>query len=239
MEKDSRNHAKSQDVVRKILTDKSSTGKQRKWSYHKKHSLSVAEAYRTFEGAASFSKRMAECGAWLRFLACPSGHGMVLVAAIFCQCRLCPLCQWRRSLIIFHQVKELAHKHIQHYTSDIPLLLTLTVPNVPASELSARIRLMQMAWKKLMLRRPVRRICRSWFRALEITYNAKREDYHPHFHVLIMVPASYFQRNRDLYIDRDGIVKSEVRQSHSIFLRMFFENIQPVTRHYGAPWGAY
>ncbi|MCP4475111.1 MAG: hypothetical protein GY821_11225 [Gammaproteobacteria bacterium] len=37
----------------------------------------------------------------------------------------------------------------------------------------------------------------------------------------------------------DGIVKSEVRQSHSIFLRMFFENIQPVTRHYGAPWGAY
>ncbi|MCP4492745.1 MAG: hypothetical protein GY820_36385 [Gammaproteobacteria bacterium] len=36
-----------------------------------------------------------------------------------------------------------------------------------------------------------------------------------------------------------GIVKSEVRQSHSIFLRMFFENIQPVTRHYGAPWGAY
>ncbi|MCP4476425.1 MAG: hypothetical protein GY821_18065 [Gammaproteobacteria bacterium] len=37
----------------------------------------------------------------------------------------------------------------------------------------------------------------------------------------------------------EGIVKSEVRQSHSIFLRMFFENIQPVTRHYGAPWGAY
>ncbi|MCP3679252.1 MAG: transposase [Gammaproteobacteria bacterium] len=37
----------------------------------------------------------------------------------------------------------------------------------------------------------------------------------------------------------NGIVKSEVRQSHSIFLRMFFENIQPVTRHYGAPWGAY
>ncbi|MCP4476446.1 MAG: hypothetical protein GY821_18170 [Gammaproteobacteria bacterium] len=38
---------------------------------------------------------------------------------------------------------------------------------------------------------------------------------------------------------KSGIVKSEVRQSHSIFLRMFFENIQPVTRHYGAPWGAY
>ncbi len=133
---------KSQPNDRKFLTDKSSTGKQRKWSQYKKRSLSVAEAYRTFEGAASFSKRMEECGAWLRFLACPSGHGMLLVAAIFCQCRLCPLCQWRRSLIMFHQVKELAHEHIKQYTSDIPLLLTLTVPNVPASGLSERIGLM-------------------------------------------------------------------------------------------------
>ncbi len=188
MEKDSRSGRKSQDVSRKILTDKSSTGKRRKWAEHKKRSLSVADAYRTFEGAASFSKRMEECGAWLRFLACPAGHGLLLVAAIFCQCRLCPLCQWRRSLIMFHQVKALAHEHIQHFKSDITLLLTLTVPNVPASELSERIGLMQKSWHKLMMRNPVKRVCRSWFRALEITYNAERDDYHPHFHVLIMVP---------------------------------------------------
>ncbi len=203
MEKDSRNHAKSQDVVRKILTDKSSTGKKRKWSQYKKQSLSVADAYRTFEGAASFSKRMEECGAWLRFLVCQSGHGMLLVAAIFCQCRLCPLCQWRRSLIMFHQVKELAHEHIQHFKSDIPLLLTLTVPNVPANKLSERIGLMQKSWHKLMMRNPVKRVCRSWFRALEITYNLEREDYHPHFHVLIMVPKNYFDSRMSLYIDRD------------------------------------
>ncbi len=203
MEKDSRNHEKSQDVVRKILTDKSSTGRKRKWSQHKKQSLSVADAYRTFEGAASFSKRMEECGAWLRFLVCASGHGMLLVAAIFCQCRLCPLCQWRRSLIMFHQVKALAHEHIQNFKSDIPLLLTLTAPNVSASALSERIGLMQTSWNRLMKRRSVKRVCRSWFRALEITYNVERDDYHPHFHVLIMVPASYFQRDRDLYIDRD------------------------------------
>tara|TARA_B100001996_G_scaffold201784_1_gene154476 strand:- start:5320 stop:6402 length:1083 start_codon:yes stop_codon:yes gene_type:complete len=204
MEKDSRIGGKSQDVARKTLTDKSSTGKKRKWSQYKKQSLSVADAYRTFEGAGTYSKRMDECGGWLRFLVCLAGHGMLLVAAIFCQCRLCPLYQWRRSLIMFHQVKALAHEHIKHFRSDIPLLLTLTVPNVPASELSERIGLMQAAWKKLMLRRPIRRICRSWFRALEITYNAKRDDYHPHFHVLLIVPESYFKRDRDLYIDRDA-----------------------------------
>tara|TARA_B100001996_G_scaffold201784_1_gene154477 strand:+ start:7874 stop:8911 length:1038 start_codon:yes stop_codon:yes gene_type:complete len=203
MEDTSKQSGKNQRNAQKILKDRSSTGRKRKWSGYKKQSLAVSQAYRIFAGAGTFSKRMDECGAWLRFLACSSGHGMLLVAAIFCQCRLCPLCQWRRSLIMFHQVKELAHEHIQHFKSDIPLLLTLTVPNVPAIELSSRIGLMQTAWKKLMLRRPVRRICRSWFRALEITYNAGRDDYHPHFHVLIMVPMNYFNKKYNLYIDRD------------------------------------
>ncbi len=102
---------------------------------------------------------------------------------------------------MFHQVKELAHEHVKNFTSDIPLLLTLTVPNLPASELSERIGLMQKSWNRLMKRRPVRRVCRSWFRALEITYNVERDDYHPHFHVLIMVPMNYFNKKYDLYID--------------------------------------
>tara|TARA_B100001996_G_scaffold200140_1_gene153180 strand:+ start:957 stop:2057 length:1101 start_codon:yes stop_codon:yes gene_type:complete len=203
MEDSNKQIGESQQNGQKILTDKSSTGKRRKWSQYKKQSLSVSDAYRTFEGAGTFSKRMDECGGWLRFLVCLAGHGMLLVAAVFCQCRLCPLCQWRRSLIMFHQVKALAHEHIQHFKSDIPLLLTLTVPNVPANELSERIGLMQKSWNRLMNRNPVKRVCRSWFRALEITYNAERDDYHPHFHVLIMVPKAYFDYTRNLYIDRD------------------------------------
>ncbi len=203
MEDTSREDRKSQLDGQKILKDKSSTGKQRKWGQYKKQSLAVSNAYRRFEEAGTFSKRMDDCGAWLRFLACPSGHGMLLVAAIFCQCRLCPLCQWRRSLIMFHQVEASAHEHIKDYRSDIPLLLTLTVPNVSADKLSERLDLMQKSWDRLMKRNPVKRVCRSWFRALEVTYNASRNDYHPHFHALIMVPESYFKRNRDLYIDRD------------------------------------
>ncbi|MCP4473019.1 MAG: oxaloacetate-decarboxylating malate dehydrogenase [Gammaproteobacteria bacterium] len=54
-----------------------------------------------------------------------------------------------------------------------------------------------------------------------------------------MVNEGLSQQQAQQRIYLVGIVKSEVRQSHSIFLRMFFENIQPVTRHYGAPWGAY
>ncbi len=218
MRNNSRQKVRSQDNGRKFLTDKSKTGKKRKWAQYKKQSLAVSNAYRTFEGSGTFSKRMDECGAWLCFLVCRSGHGMLLVAAIFCQCRLCPLCQWRRSLIMFHQVKELAHEHIKHYKSDIPLLLTLTVPNVSASELSRRLVLMRDAWKRLINRNPVKRVCRSWFRALEITYNVNREDYHPHFHVLIMVPKNYFDKNYDLYIDRDEWLRmwQEAAMTHQI-----------------------
>ena len=207
MEKDSKIEAKSQqvsqDVLQTVLNDKSSTGKPRKWSSYKKQSLAVADAYRKFEGDATFSKRIDECGGWLRFLVCAKGHGLLLISAIFCQCRLCPLCQWRRSLIIFHQVKQLACEHIKHYKSDVMLLLTLTVPNVKANKLSERITLMQKAWKRLIERKSVKQICRSWFRSLEITYNESRDDYHPHFHVLLMVPKNYFDSRRDLYIDRD------------------------------------
>ncbi|HCU9127027.1 TPA: protein rep, partial [Staphylococcus aureus] len=33
---------------------------------------------------------------------------------------------------------------------------------------------------------------KGYVRKLEITYNEKRDDYHPHFHVLIVVNKSYF-----------------------------------------------
>lgn len=39
-------------------------------------------------------------------------------------------------------------------------------------------------------------------RKLEITYNKERDDYHPHFHVLITVNKSYFT-DKDYYISRD------------------------------------
>lgn len=203
MEDTSKQSEKIQRNGQIILRDESSTGKKRNWSQYKKQSLAISDAYRMFERAATFSERMEGCGAWLRFLVCQFGHPMVLVAAYFCKCRLCPMCQWRRALIMFHQVHALVHEHAKNFKTDVPVFLTLTVPNVNKHLLIERISLLQKAWHNLMKRRPVKRICRSWFRALEITYNVNRDDYHPHFHVLIMVPINYFSKKYDLYIERD------------------------------------
>ena len=82
------------------------------------------------------------------------------------------------------------------------IFLTLTAPNVSAEELNDEIKHYNHSFKKLMERKEVKAIVKGYARKLEITYNEERDDYHPHFHVLIAVDKSYFNNNR-LYISRD------------------------------------
>ena len=185
------------------LDDKSKTGRRRDWSKYKKQSLAVSAVYKSFEGLAEYSRKMSECGGWLKFSACPEGHEKWLLIAVFCHLRLCCMCQWRRSLVIYHQVNMLAHEHLKRFSSDIPIFLTLTVPNVAADELEERLQVMQKSWHRLMKRRNVKRISRSWFRGLEVTYNVEKNSYHPHYHVLLYVPMNYFAKKYNLYISRD------------------------------------
>lgn len=63
------------------------------------------------------------------------------------------------------------------------MLLTLTVVNVSGDELGRMVDCMNVAWRRLVQRRVIKRAVRSWFRALEITYNQERQDFHPHFHI--------------------------------------------------------
>jgi len=186
-----------------ILRDVSKNGKRRDWRKYKSQSVVVSESYNFYGELEKYVGRMSECGSILVFASCPTGHYKRLIHANFCKARLCTMCQWRRSLVIYHQVFKLVHAHRQHYKSDVPLMLTLTVPNVKAVELSQCISTMQSAFKKLMKRLRVKRAVRSWFRALEITYNEERADYHPHFHVLLMVPVNYFTRAYGLYIPHE------------------------------------
>ncbi|HEA6017055.1 TPA: protein rep, partial [Staphylococcus aureus] len=68
-------------------------------------------------------------------------------------------------------------------------------------------------------RKKVGSVIKGYVRKLEITYNKKRDDYNPHFHVLIAVNKSYFTDKRyyisqqewlDLWRDVTGI--SEITQ---------------------------
>ena len=191
----------------KCLDDRKASGKQRDWKGYKLKSLAIAAAYALYEELEKYAQRIGECGSWLKFAVCPEGHHKFLIQACFCRCRLCIMCQWRKSLVIYHQLITILHRHMEQYKTDVPMLLTLTVPNVPAYELKDRLSLMYQAWNRMSCRRPFKRAVRGWFRALEVTYNADRDDYHPHFHVLLIVPAAYFKRSRGIYIERDDWLK--------------------------------
>ena len=205
MENDRLKLAKNQpkESTGEILRDNRQNGKPRKWWEYKRQSLAISTALSFFDELKKYASKVADCGSFLKFSSCSKGHYKRLLHAIFCHYRLCVLCQWRKSLAMYHQVLQLVHAHREHYKSDIPLLLTLTVPNLPENELKQGLKDMKVSFSKLMKRRPVKRVARSWFRSLEITYNAERGDYHPHFHVLLLVPENYFKRARGLYIERD------------------------------------
>ena len=143
--------------------------------------------------------RMMDCGAYLKFAVSASGDKR-LYSANFCKDRMCPGCQKRRSLVVFHQVKNVCESIQKDYPTYKYLLLTLTVPNVKAEQLSDEIKHLHASWDRITKRAFFKRSVKGWFRALEVTYSGERDDYHPHLHILLCVPPSYFAKN---YIKRD------------------------------------
>lgn len=151
----------------------------------------LAESYERL-GFVRKAARVKECGSFLRFVECPSGHTKRLTGANFCRVRLCPMCSWRRSLVNAHSVALVAHTANERESLSW-LFLTLTVKNVKGSELSKTLDQMFDGWNRLMQRRNVKAAIVGWFRALEVTRNRKKDEYHPHFHVLLAVRPLYFK----------------------------------------------
>lgn len=197
-----RNETEKQAKTGKVLSD----GK-RDWRKYKFQSLAISRAYAQFKELKKYAHLVSECGSWLKFKACPHGHELRLVGAWFCRCRLCVLCQWRKSLAMYAQVIQLVHAHHKRYKSDIPLLLTLTVPNVKKGELKESLDWMQRSFRLFSKRTAFKLVARSWFRSLEITYNEERDDYHPHFHILLLVPKTYFDKSRGIYLSQKDWLK--------------------------------
>jgi hypothetical protein len=70
------------------------------------------------------------------------------------------------------------------------LFLTLTVRNVPITELRQSLQEMNRAWQRLIKRKEFGAVL-GWIRTTEVT-RGKDGSAHPHFHCLLMVRSSYF-----------------------------------------------
>lgn len=159
-----------------------------------------------------------DCNTFLSFVADKTLEKQKLYKANSCKNRFCPVCAWRKARkdalglsLMMQYIKQQEKKEF--------IFLTLTTPNVMSDELENEIKLYNNSFRKLIKRKKVGSVIKGYVRKLEITYNKKRDDYNPHFHVLIAVNKSYFTDKRyyisqqewlDLWRDVTGI--SEITQ---------------------------
>ena len=114
----------------------------------------------------------------------------LIASANFCRNRFCPCCQWRRSVKLFRQNYECFEWIKAKYPGCRFVFLTLTVRNVPIDSLASRLADMSAAWNRFTQRRDFKCLgLLGWLRVLEVTRNAITGTYHPHFHVVLVVPA--------------------------------------------------
>lgn len=142
------------------------------------------------------------CAYFLNFGHTDTGAVKLSSDVHFCRDRLCPMCAWRRSKKIYSQV----HSCVDYMKNDYQfIMLTLTIPNVSACELSDTITYLNKSFAKMINYKRFKLMCKGYLKCLEITYNRERDDFHPHFHVLIVVDKNYFRS--DYYLKQDDFLQ--------------------------------
>lgn len=179
-----------------VLEDRSSTGRKRPWEEFKVSNEVLALSYESL-GMLKKANRLRSCATALAFSYNADAEKKTLVSANFCRVRLCPMCQWRRSLKVFGQVSQILRyiEARQHYAY---ILVTFTVKNVSGEDLSDELDRLMTAWGRLVKLKPFTQAIKGYYRAMEISHNMdyKSKDYntfHPHFHCLFAVNSSYFK----------------------------------------------
>jgi plasmid rolling circle replication initiator protein Rep len=174
-----------------------------KFTEHKRGAMRLAQSYLKTELPWRFewAGMIQRCGNKMIFEKKLDGS-LSVIAAIFCQKRLCPLCCWRRSLKTYKNIYDIITDEDFKKTNAEFIMLTLTMQNCKPEELPETLDRYFKAWQILTSneRQPFRQSFLGTFRALEITYNQKRKDYHPHFHVLAAVSPDYFKKGNPKYI---------------------------------------
>lgn len=170
-----------------VLVDKSTSGKARNWSLHKLHSGYISLAYEEIN--PSKAQRMRDCATWLSFLRKGDGT-MKLHDARFCRVRLCPICQWRRSLKTFAQMSQVLDVASEQGFQFI--FLTLTIKNCKGSELSQTLDSLMQGFNRLTKYKDVKNAVKGYYRGCEVTHNLTTDEYHPHIHAILAVKSGYF-----------------------------------------------
>lgn len=196
-----------------VLEDRSEKGKDRNWRKRKLSNLSIHDAFEAMQSRGGISvslvDRIRKCAEVLMF-EIPDLDGVAsypkLKRTFFCKNKLCPICNWRRALKHSYTAGKVIEGALKEKPKAQFLFLTLTVKNCDGADLKDELKKLMKAFDRLFKRTKVKKNLIGYLRALEVTYNAEKKQYHPHFHVLLMVKSTYFKSKAD-YIEQDEWTK--------------------------------
>lgn len=177
--------------------------KNEKFYEKKTNSVNLSSSYARLKKFKK-SDRIKYCGTFLEFNEY-SDNTLKLKTANFCKVRLCPMCSWRRSLKTFGQVSKVMD-YLDEHTEYEYLFLTLTVKNVSGTDLDNTLKHMSKSFSKLIKRKDFKNAYKGFFRSLEVTFNKKNNEYHPHYHLILAVDKSYFNDSRK-YLSQDKLTQ--------------------------------
>lgn len=176
-------------------------------------------------------ERIKQCGDFMQHLTTADLSAKRVHKSNKCGNRFCPICTWTKAkkdaILISVIMQAIGAEKNQAF-----IFLTLTAPNVEASELKNEIDRFNKAFHKLFKRRNVQKVVNGYIRKLEVTYNKEEfitkdmyrrmksyfearglqvgdknpnfNTYHPHFHVVLAVNKSYFD-SRDYISHKDWL----------------------------------
>ena len=201
-------HCSTDFQVGDVFIDRDKCGKDRSWAYRKQKNqeyaqeLSEVSALLEAQGKNYFItqdklKNVSCCGEVLMFR--DSDDGLKLEHALLCKDKLCPICAWRRSRKNGQIMRTVMSEFVNTYPTARYLHITLSAKNCKGQSLSDGFKELSEAWNRLKKYKKVDQNLLGFIRGTEVTYNAKRDDFNQHLHVLLAVKSTYF-KNGDNYI---------------------------------------
>lgn len=183
--------------------------------------MKLAQTFANFN--SRLASRIEQCGTHLSFALYQNvkdgGQMRRLEHADFCKTRkFCPQCAANYSAEISADILGRYHKlnDIRKKNGRSPfrlIFLTVTVKNVPLTDLRRTLSAMSRAWQRFVnTRRFKKAIVGGWLRGVEyLGDNTEPGMAHPHFHAILLVTESYFKKDYISHADWAAMWRAAAR----------------------------
>ena len=180
----------------------------------KKTNIKLAEIIKGKVGSTTL-ELIRNCSHFMRFNTDVTLEKRKLMQANSCKNRFCPICAYRKARKdgLKHMIMMKKLKIDKKYSF---IFLTLTAPSVTGENLRKEVIDYAAAFQKLVKLKEFQNMNVGYIRKLEITYNSKKDTYHPHYHVLICVDKSYFRGKKYIKHNRWLKMWREAKQDDNI-----------------------